>query len=202
MTNPEISASAEADAPEEQGGSAFTSSLGLYSRYIALLTAWVATCGSLFFSEVLGWQPCLMCWYQRILMYPLAIILPIGILRRDSKLHLYALPFPLIGMFVSLYHYLLIKTTIFPPPACSVSVPCTVDYIDWFGFINIPFMALTAFIIIAAMMFISMRQPFDEELDEDGEPVQRPLLSMENILVVAIIGIVVLWFAVAGRIIG
>lgn len=67
------------------------------SRYIALLAAWVATCGSLFFSEVLGWLPCVLCWYQRILMYPLAIIIAIGLLRRDDRLHLYVLPFSLLG---------------------------------------------------------------------------------------------------------
>ena len=53
--------------------------LGATSRHIALFAAWVAMCGSLFFSEVLGWQPCVLCWYQRILMYPLAILLAIGI---------------------------------------------------------------------------------------------------------------------------
>src|SRR6476659_3752234 len=60
--------------------------LGATSRHIALFAAWIATCGSLFFSEVLGWRPCVLCWYQRILMYPLAILLAIGIMRRDRGL--------------------------------------------------------------------------------------------------------------------
>src|SRR5262245_21617994 len=71
--------------------------LSVSSRHIALLAAWIATCGSLFFSEVLGWRPCELCWYQRILMYPLAILLAIGIFRRDRGLHLYVLPFSIAG---------------------------------------------------------------------------------------------------------
>jgi disulfide bond formation protein DsbB len=130
----------------------FTDLLAVTSRHIALLAAYVATCGSLFFSEVLGWPPCELCWYQRICMYPLALILPIGILRRDRRLHLYVLPLALIGAPISLYHYLLIKTDLFTPPQCTGGIPCTVDYLDWFGVINIPFMALTAFLIIIVMM--------------------------------------------------
>jgi disulfide bond formation protein DsbB len=136
--------------------------MGLASRYVALLAAWLATGGSLFFSEVLGWVPCTLCWYQRILMYPLSILLAIGILRRDDGLHRYVLPFSLLGVGVSLYHYLLIKTDWFPPPPCRSGIPCTVDYLDIFGFINIPFMALTAFLIISLMMVISRFAPFDD----------------------------------------
>src|SRR5436190_1728861 len=145
--------------------------LGATSRHIALFAAWVATCGSLFFSEVLGWQPCVLCWYQRILMYPLAILLAIGILRRDRGLHVYVLPFSIAGIGVSLYHYLLIKTDWLPPPACAVGVPCTVDYLNWFGFINIPFLALAAFLIITCMMLtFAWLQPL-AATDVDGEDV-------------------------------
>ena len=102
----------------------------------------------------------MLCWYQRILMYPLAIILAIGILRRDQKLHLYVLPLSIAGIFTSLYHYLLIKTTWFPPPPCMDGVPCTTDYLNWLGFINVPFLALTAFIIITfSMIAFALFQP-------------------------------------------
>ena len=145
--------------------------LSASSRHVALFAAWVATCGSLFFSEVLGWRPCVLCWYQRILMYPLAILLAIGIIRRDRGLHLYVLPFSIAGIGVSLYHYLLIKTDWLPPPACAVDVPCTVDYLNWFGFINIPFLALTAFVIITCMMLaFAWLQPLSSA-DVDGEVV-------------------------------
>ncbi len=137
--------------------------------HIALLASWIATCGSLFFSEVLGWLPCLLCWYQQILMYPLALVLAVGILRRDRGLHLYVLPFSILGACVSLYHYLLVKTDWLPPPPCASGIPCTVDYLNWFGFINIPFLALTAFLIITLMLvtWVQVRRP------EEAEPVEE-----------------------------
>lgn len=184
-----------ARSPQAATTNSFTEMFGANSRYIALLAAWVATCGSLFFSEALGWAPCLLCWYQRILMYPLGIILAVGILRRDSKMHLYVLPLSLLGICVSLYHYLLIKTPWLPEPACSLNIPCNVDYLNWLGFINIPFLALTAFIVISAMMLISRSAPFTQE-------EETPRFGLESGLVFGIIGIVVIWFVAAARLIG
>ncbi|MCS6841227.1 MAG: disulfide oxidoreductase [Roseiflexus sp.] len=134
---------------EEDRLSAF---FAIYGRHLALLQATVATGGSLFMSEALGWIPCVLCWYQRILMYPLVFLILIGILRRDRGLHLYVLPLSLFGACVSLYHYLLIKTDWLPPPPCVDGIPCTVDYLNILGFINVPFMALTAFLIISFLM--------------------------------------------------
>lgn len=178
--------------------------LGATSRHIALLATWIATCGSLFFSEVLRWQPCVLCWYQRILMYPLAILLAIGIVRRDRGLHVYVLPFSIAGIGVSLYHYLLIKTDWLPPPACTVGVPCTVDYLNWFGFINIPFLALTAFLIITCMMLtFAWLQPLTasavdgENVTEDGANTRLPVrLDTVNLAVVMMIVGVILAFLV------
>ncbi len=169
------------------------------SRHIALLAAWIAMCGSLFISEIIGWPPCLLCWYQRILMYPLAVILAVGILRRDRGLHLYVLPFSIFGAGVSLYHYLLIKTDWFPPPACTASVPCTVDYLNWFGFINIPFLALTAFLIITCMMSVSaLLQPVEEELaDVPTSVTSSATFDGARLAVVMIIVGVVLAFLLA-----
>jgi disulfide bond formation protein DsbB len=124
------------------------------TRHVALLAAIIATCGSLFFSEVLGWLPCELCWYQRILMYPLTVILTVGILRDDRGVHLYALPLSLTGMAVSLFHYLEVLKVI-PPSPCSGSVPCSIDYINMTGalsFVKIPFLALVAFTIISVML--------------------------------------------------
>src|SRR5690554_2379663 len=95
------------------------------SLYVALLTAWVAMSGSLYFSEVLGYLPCDLCWYQRILMYPLTVILTVGLLRQDGNLPYYVLPLSIIGQGVSTYHYLLQKTTIFgAPTVCRSGIPC------------------------------------------------------------------------------
>ncbi|NJN17740.1 MAG: disulfide bond formation protein B [Oscillochloris sp.] len=124
------------------------------TRHIALLAAMIATCGSLFFSEVLQWIPCELCWYQRILMYPIGLILLLGIWREDRGIHWYVLPLSLTGVAVSLYHYLVVML-ILPPPACAGTVPCAIDYINIPGalsFVKVPFLALVAFIIISVMM--------------------------------------------------
>jgi disulfide bond formation protein DsbB len=123
--------------------------------YIVLGVALIATIGSLTFSEVFGWIPCMLCWYQRILMYPLVIITGMSIVRKDiAGIPLLVLPFSVPGALLALYHYLLIKTDWFPPPPCNTGVPCTVDYIDLYGFINIPFMSLTAFVLISATCWV------------------------------------------------
>ena len=141
------------------------------SLYIALLAAWVAMLGSLYFSEVLKFIPCTLCWYQRILMYPLTVVILVGILRRDSGLPAYVLPFSILGIFVSSYHYLLQKTDLFQKGAvCTSSVPCTATWINWAGFITIPFLALTAFIIITLAMFTFLTESqYLEALEEDAE---------------------------------
>lgn len=128
------------------------------SRYIAFLAACLATGGSLFFSEVLGWIPCTLCWYQRILIYPLTVLIAVGILRRDHRLPLFVLPLSVSDASIAFYHYVLIKTDLFPP-LCRAGVPCMVDYIDILGFINISFLALIAFLIITLMMSVAWLAP-------------------------------------------
>lgn len=137
--------------------------------YIALLAAWVAMMGSLYFSEVAGYIPCTLCWYQRILMYPLAGIIAIGLLRRDRGLPFYILPFSLLGIGFSTYHYLLQKTDIFGTTICKVGVPCTSMWINWLGFMTIPFLALIAFIIITLMALIALQGEAEEDNEEDEE---------------------------------
>ncbi len=196
------SGSAEAETPAER----LLGVVSLSSPYIALLAAWVALCGSLFFSEVLGWVPCVLCWYQRILMYPLAVIVAVGLLRRDDRLHLYVLPLSLFGACISLYHYLLIKTDWLPPPACVSGIPCTVEYLDWFGFVNIPFLALTAFLIISftviAATFAPNREPESATLPgaqkEPGHR-RRPLVDARQLAVPGIIVLVVACFVIGAR---
>jgi disulfide bond formation protein DsbB len=118
--------------------------------YLAWIIALVATAGSLFFSEVMQLPPCVLCWYQRIAMYPLVIIIGVGIITRDSSFNNYALPVCLIGLAISIYHnllyYGLIPESIAP---CAEGVSCTSRQIEWLGFITIPLMALTAFVGLA-----------------------------------------------------
>ena len=126
--------------------------LGLYS---ALTAAWVSMMGSLYFSEVMRFTPCTLCWFQRVLMYPLAGLIALGILRRDHHLPFLVLPFSLLGQGVAIYHYLLQKTTIFGQPAsCGLGVTCSSVWIDWFGIVTIPLLAILGFMIITIGMLM------------------------------------------------
>lgn len=126
--------------------------------FVAWTVATVATAGSLFFSEVMGFIPCDLCWYQRILMYPLVLMLGIAVVRKDYSQSLYGLCFALIGMGVSSYHYMLQKIPALASVgnACGI-VPCNAQYINWFGFITIPFLALVGFILVAVLSWYSWR---------------------------------------------
>jgi disulfide bond formation protein DsbB/mono/diheme cytochrome c family protein len=175
--------------------------IGSVSRYVALLAAWVATCGSLYMSEALGWTPCLFCWYQRILMYPISLLLALGLLKRDRGVNKYVLLLSIPGICMSAYHYVYQKSELvrgFAP--CTVGVPCSADYLNWFnGVVTIPFLALIAFLIITFSMVASRFS--DSETDETVELRPAPSRSerMKTILpVLTIIGIVVAAFLSAG----
>ena len=148
---------------------------GSLALYVALLAAWTAMLGSLYFSEVRGFLPCILCWYQRILMYPLAGLIAFGILRRDWHLPFLVLPFSLFGQGISTYHYLLEKTTIFgAPTACQAGVSCITPWINWFGFITIPFLAMIAFLIITIAMLTAY---YGDQPDESQQtPARWPVV--------------------------
>lgn len=125
-----------------------------YGLYLAWLVALTATLGSLYFSEIREFVPCELCWIQRIFMYPLTIILGIAVFTDDQAVRKYVLPLTIIGGFVSLYHYLVQKVPGFAEiQPCAQGVPCSGQYINWFGFITIPFLALTAFTLITILMW-------------------------------------------------
>lgn len=123
--------------------------------YITLILAIVSTLGSLYFSEIMHLVPCVLCWYQRIAMYPLVIICAVGILLKDKKLPLYILPLSLIGWGVSLYHNLLyyniLPESIAP---CQAGISCTTRFVHIFGFIDIPLGSFIAFTLINICMII------------------------------------------------
>ncbi|HKX84955.1 MAG TPA: disulfide oxidoreductase, partial [Pyrinomonadaceae bacterium] len=118
--------------------------------YFAWCISLLAVVGSLFFSEIMQLPPCVLCWYQRIAMYPLVLIIGTGIILRDVRMKSYALPLCLLGLAVSIYHNLLyygaIPTELAP---CTEGVPCNAVQIEWFGFITIPLMGLASFVIMA-----------------------------------------------------
>jgi len=128
-----------------------------YGSYIVWSMALVGTVGSLILSEVMGYPPCILCWYQRIFMYPLIFVVGAGILMRDENMEYYALPLSAGGLLISIYHNLLyygiIPESIGP---CSVGASCTQNQAVWFGFITIPFMSMIAFIIINGILLIKL----------------------------------------------
>ena len=129
-----------------------------------LLLSWVAaliaTLGSLYFSEVMHFIPCTLCWYQRIFMYPLAIILGIAFYRNDQGIYRYVLPLSIIGMLISGYHTLLQKLPYLQQfEMCTTGVPCSKDYINWLGFITIPLLAFIAFTVITISLVMLARRP-------------------------------------------
>ncbi len=135
------------DATEKQDG------FGGLLPYAVWVVALIATGGSLFFSEVMELPPCVLCWYQRIAMYPLVVIVAVGIVLGDRRWKYYALPLAILGFAISVYHnllyYGLIPESITP---CTEGISCTSRQIEWLGFITIPLMALAAFTIILTLL--------------------------------------------------
>ena len=131
--------------------------------FIAWVISVVATLGSLFFSEVIGYPPCSLCWYQRICMYPLVLILTIGLFPLDKKVYKFSMPLVLIGWFFALYHNLL-HWKVIPESAapCRQGVACSTVYIDWLGFITIPLLSLVAFSLILVLLLF-----FNKKLNGD-----------------------------------
>ena len=127
--------------------------------WILLFFAWfislVAALGSLFFSDIMEFVPCTLCWYQRIAMYPLVIILLLGILYSSRSALLYAFPFVVLGWLMSLYHNLL-HYGIVPESAspCVQGVPCSTKYIEWLGFLTIPMLSFISFSLIAILLYL------------------------------------------------
>jgi disulfide bond formation protein DsbB len=118
----------------------------------AWFIALVATAGSLYFSEIVGFVPCSLCWYQRIAMYPLVLVLGVGVWRGDPVVWRYALPLPLVGLAVATYHVIIQWQPAADIGACTTGVPCTGRYVAVFGFVSIPSMALAAFVLIVALL--------------------------------------------------
>ena len=131
---------------------------------LCFLVASVATLGSLFFSEIMQFVPCSMCWYQRIFMYPLVLIFLINLLYPDDKLLKYSIPLVLVGLFFAIYHNLLmfgiIPESVVP---CVQGVPCSTEYIDWLGFITIPFLSLIAYSAILVFMLFYKKEIGNEK---------------------------------------
>jgi disulfide bond formation protein DsbB len=123
------------------------------------LVAASAMLGALFFSEVMKLPPCVLCWYQRIFMFPLVLLLPLGLFPFDPRIVRYALPLSAVGGSIALFHVLLtwgvIPESVTP---CTQGVPCGSNPIELFGFVSIPLLSLAAFAAINALLLAARRR--------------------------------------------
>ena len=132
--------------------------------YVAWVIALIATLGSLYFSNILGFKPCVLCWYQRIFMFPLMFTLAFSLFARDPPGVRYSLLIAAVGWLVALYHFLLYSG--FIPKGmqpCGPGLSCSEISFQLWGFMTIPLMSLIAFTALIALMFASMRDSVDEK---------------------------------------
>jgi len=128
----------------------------------AWLVAIAATSGSLYYSQIRHFIPCELCWYQRIFMYPLVLILGIATYYNDARVRRYALPMALVGIAFSTLHYAEQMIPGFKPTACAATpIPCNVTYVKYYGFITIALMAWTAFALIILALWFVREEPSD-----------------------------------------
>jgi disulfide bond formation protein DsbB len=137
--------------------------LGAIPLWLAFAVAATATAGSLYLSEVAGYVPCTLCWYQRIAMYPLVMILGIAAWRRDVGVRRYVVPLAGVGAVIAAYHVALQRLPGLPAGACSLDAPCTAIYVERFGFVTIPVMALIGFVAILTLLVVLRRAGAKEE---------------------------------------
>jgi disulfide bond formation protein DsbB len=127
-----------------------------YALLTAFLIATAAMLGSLVYSEVIGYEPCVLCWYQRVFMYPQVLLLWMGMYRKDGSVKDYVLALSAIGAIIAFYHYML-QIGAAPSVVCSAvgySVDCAQNFTMQLGYITLPMMSLTAFLMVAVLMLI------------------------------------------------
>lgn len=127
--------------------------------FLAWLVAMVSTLGALFLGEVMGYTPCVLCWYQRIAMFPLTLILAAGLFPFDRRVVRYALPLAAVGCLLAAFHLALVAGWI--PEAikpCQQGVPCSNTPVVWFGFVTIPLLSLLSFSIICGLLLATSRK--------------------------------------------
>jgi disulfide bond formation protein DsbB len=142
-----------------------------YELWLAFAIAAVATGGSLFFSEVANFVPCELCWFQRVAMYPLSIITLLAALANDHRIARYLLPLPVAGAGVAIYHLLVENHVVGQTQTCQISAPggCATRWIDEFGYVTIPVLSLTAFVLVFAFLLLAaLENRSDAAIVDDG----------------------------------
>ncbi|MEI8104462.1 MAG: disulfide bond formation protein B [Actinomycetes bacterium] len=134
-----------------------------YELWLAFLIAALATGGSLFFSEIAGFVPCELCWYQRICMYPVSVIALLAALANDHRVARYLLSLPIVGAGISTYHVLVENGVVGQTQACQLSAPggCATKWVDQFGYVTIPVLTLTGFALVLAFLILATLEPGD-----------------------------------------
>jgi disulfide bond formation protein DsbB len=132
-----------------------------YELWLAFVVAAIATGGSLFFSEIAHFVPCELCWYQRICMYPLSITTLLAALFDDPRAARYLLPLPVAGAGVSVYHLLVENGVVGESLTCRISAPggCATKWINEFGYVTIPTLALTGFALVFSFLLLAAFEP-------------------------------------------
>jgi len=146
--------------------------LGEVGLPVAAVVAATATAGSLYLSEGAHLLPCKLCWYQRSAMYPLAVVLVVAALRRDWSVRPYALALAVVGPLISAYHYLIERRpSLEVGSSCDPTNPCTLTLVWKFHYISIPFMAFSAFVLVATILCAARRPDPSEPVParDDGE---------------------------------
>ena len=139
--------------------------VGPIALWLAALVALVSMSGSLYLSEVAGFEPCALCWYQRIAMYPLVLVLGIAALRGDAGIRHYAAPVAAIGAAISIWHIGVERLPGLPTGSCSLSAPCDLIWVERFGFVTIPVMALAGFLAILTLLLVYAGRGNDTETE-------------------------------------
>lgn len=148
-----------------------------YELWAAFAVAAIATGGSLFLSDIAHFVPCELCWFQRICMYPLSIITLLAAVRNDHGIFLYLLPLPLVGAGVSAYHLLVENGVVGQSTVCRLSAPggCATKWINEFGYITIPTLAITAFLLLVTILALAISgsgEPRAAAIDPEEAPAR------------------------------
>jgi disulfide bond formation protein DsbB len=125
---------------------------------LALLVAATCMAGSLYFSESAHFIPCTLCWYQRIAMYPMVVLLAVATLRRDRDIWHYVVPLAAIGAVISTYHYIVEWYPEADSGVCSSTIPCSTVWFREFGFVTLPLMALCGFALIVSLVTLPAQE--------------------------------------------
>jgi len=132
--------------------------------WLTFVVAALATLGSLYFSEISDFVPCKLCWFQRIFMYPLAIVVPLMAVARDRRAARYVLPLPIIGIPIAIYHILIERGIVEQVKTCLISAPggCATKWIEEFGYVTIPTLALTAYVLCVILLVFAILSGRDD----------------------------------------